>query len=140
MNNTLIKVINIREGLPIFDRPLKEILDQCVPGGALQVLNPKDYISYQQIRWWKGILLPALSKDQGETVGWWETRLKLEVMPDEFAPVIIKIQGHNHEVIPSITKLSIKKMNQLIEGSVDKCREWGLEWVTLPATELRKET
>jgi hypothetical protein len=41
-------------------------------------------------------------------------------------------------VIPSINKLSVKKMNQLIEGSVAKCHEIGKIWVTLPDSSLRK--
>lgn len=134
---TLIKVVSIRDGQPIFDKPLPEFLKQCVPGGALQVLTPSKYITYQQIKWWKGCLLPALSKDTGDSRESWETKLKLAVMPDEFTPRPITIDDQSYSIIPSITTLSVKKMNELIEGAVAKCHEWGLLWVTLPDSELR---
>jgi hypothetical protein len=132
-----IKVISIREGQPLFDKPIKMLLDQCVVGGALQVLTPLEYISYQQIKWWKGVLLPALSKDSGDSVEYCETKLKLAVMPDEFAPKTVAVGNKEYQIIPSITSLSKKKMNQLIEGSVAKCHEWGLMWATLPDSDLK---
>lgn len=95
--------------------------------------------SEQQRKWWKGVLLPALAKDTGDSVSYWETRLKLAVMPDEFAPITTTIDGVDYSYLPSVKKLSIKKMNLLIEGSVDRCREWGFYWVTLPDSDLRKE-
>jgi hypothetical protein len=50
---------------------------------------------------------------------------------------MITFNGKEYAKIPSITKLGIKKMNELIEGSVAKCHEWGLLWVTLPDSTLR---
>ena len=122
---------------PLFNGKLDDLLDECVPGGALKYLSPKDYISNQQIRWFKGCLLPALSKDSGDTIDWWETTLKLAVLPDEFAPETITVKGKEYCRIPSITKLSVKKMNILIEGSVAYCHEIGMMWVTLPDSKLR---
>jgi hypothetical protein len=132
-----IKVTSIREGQPIFDKPLQDLLKECVVGGALQVLSPKEFITHQQIKWWKGVLLPALSKNTGDSIECWETRLKLSVMPDEFKPETVLVGNTEYTRIPSITKLGIKKMNELIEGSVEKCWDWGLSWVTLPDSELR---
>ena len=133
-----IQVVSLRDGQPVFDKPLPELLKQCVPGGALTILTPLEYISEQQRKWWKGILLPALSKDTGDSIGWWETTLKLAVMPDEFTPFYVPIGKQVFPLIPSITKLSVKKMNQLIEGAVAHCRDdLGLMWVTLPDKELR---
>jgi hypothetical protein len=123
---------------PLFDRPLSDLLAQCVPGAALQILTPDKYISYQQIRWFKGVLLPALSKDSGDSVEYWETLLKTSVMPDEFTPFYVPIGKQVFPIITSINKLSVKKMNQLIEGSVAKCHELGLTWVSLPDSELRR--
>ena len=125
------------DGEPTFEKPLKEILAECVLGGALKTLSPLDYITGQQIAWWKGILLPALAKDSGDTVGYWETKLKLAVLPDDFVPFYIPLGKQIFPIIPSITILSKKKMNILIEGSVDKCHEWEILWVTLPDSELR---
>jgi hypothetical protein len=95
-------------------------------------------ISYQQIRWWKGILLPALSKSNGDTENEWETRLKLAVMPDEFKPEKETIDGAEYTFIPSITILSMKKLNQLMESSVSMLHNWDFTWVTLPDSALRK--
>ncbi|MFA5382240.1 MAG: hypothetical protein WC356_03675 [Candidatus Micrarchaeia archaeon] len=104
-------------------------------------------ISYQQIRWWKGVLLPALAKDTGDCEHVWETRLKLAVLPDEFQPEIVTVQGTSYTFIPSITTLSMKKLNTLITGSVDKLHEWGdngedeenrFAWVELPDAAKRK--
>ena len=134
-----IKVVEIRDGQPIFDKLIKELLDKCEVGGILQVLTPTEYISYQQIRWFKGVLLPALANDSGDSVEYWETLLKLTVMPDDFTPYYVPIKKQVFPVMPSINKLSVKKMNQLIEGSVAKCHELGLTWVTLPDSELRKK-
>jgi hypothetical protein len=84
------------------------------------------------------VLLPALAKDTGDSVEHWETTLKLAVMPDEFQPFYIPIGKQIFPIIPSITKLSNKKMDRMIEGAVAKCHEYGLMWVTLPDKELRK--
>ena len=95
-------------------------------------------ISEQQRKWWKGVLLPALSNDTGDTKESWETRLKLAVMPDEFKPETVIVDGKPFNYVPSITKLTSKKMNDLVEGSVSKLHEWKLLWVTLPDSSLRK--
>jgi len=134
----IIKCVSIIDDQPLFDKPLAELLDECTPGCALQVLTPDKYISYQQIKWWKGVLLPALAKDSGDSVEYWETTLKLAVMPDEFTPFYVPIKKQVFPVIPSINKLSVRKMNQMIEGAVARCHELGLTWVTLPDSELRK--
>ncbi|MFA5617299.1 MAG: hypothetical protein WDK95_10620 [Syntrophorhabdaceae bacterium] len=94
--------------------------------------------SEQQTKWWKGVLLPSLAADTGDTVTHWETVLKLSVMPDEFAPTFINSNGIDVAVIPSITKLSCRKMNLLIDGSVEWLQNNGFDWVTLPCSELRK--
>ncbi len=98
--------------------------------------------SDQQRKWWKGVLLPALAQT-GDSIEYWETRLKLAVMPDDFQPVTIVIDGKLYKYIPSITTLGMKKMNLMVEGSVAHLRDeriYGDEfhWVTLPDKELRK--
>ena len=95
-------------------------------------------ISERQIRWWKGVLLPALAEDSGDSKAYWEAKLKLAVMPDEFKPEIVNLDTKQIAHIPSVSTLSGKKTNELIEGSVAQCHEWGFTWVTLPDSELRK--
>ena len=95
--------------------------------------------SKQQRRWWKGVLLPALTKDSGNSIAYWEKMLKVNVLPDDFPITTDIIDGDEIKSIPSVNTLSMKKMNILIEGSVEKCHEWGFEWVTLPDPKLRTE-
>jgi len=135
----ILKCVSVQDGVPYFDHPISELVAKCVPGAAIQLLTPDKYISVQQIKWFKGVLLPALAKDSGDSVEYWETTLKVAVMPDEFMPTYVAIGKQVMPVIPSISSLSIKKMNQLIEGSVAHCRDdLGLLWCTLPDSELRK--
>lgn len=133
-----LKVLSMIDGQPTFDKNITEFLNQCEPGSVIQLLTPEEYLGLQQIRWWKGVLLPALAKDTGDSIEQWETRIKLAVMPDDFKPEIYEIQGQLCARIPSITTLGKRKMNQMIEGAVAYCRdECGLLWVTLPDPELR---
>jgi len=137
MTNTY-PVISIVNGEPTFEKPLQAILGGLERGGAIRLLSPADYVTHRQVAWWKGILLPALAKDSGDSVGYWETKLKLAVLPDDFAPYYVPLGKQVFPIIPSITKLSKKKMNMLIEGSVQQLNEWGFLWVTLPDESLRK--
>jgi hypothetical protein len=117
---------------------LQEILKDCKRGGAIQILDAVEAYTDQQRRWWKGVLLRELAKDSGDSIEYWETKLKLAVLPDEFTPFYLTLEEKLYPVVPSITKLSSKKMNLLIEGSVAKLHEWGFMWVTLPEKELKK--
>ena len=137
MPNTY-QVMSIVDGQPTFEKPLQLILAGLERGGAIRLLSPADYVTHRQVAWWKGILLPALAKDSGDSVGYWETKLKLAVLPDDFAPYYVPLGKQVFPIIPSITKLSKKKMNMLIEGSVQQLNEWGFLWVTLPDESLRK--
>lgn len=72
------EVQSIIDGQPTFEKPLNEILDELKIGGALRVLNSVEYITDQQRKWYKGVALPELVKndENGETVGWWDTEVK----------------------------------------------------------------
>jgi len=135
----LYPVRQIIDNMPTFDKPIESILAGLKTGGALQVLDAEEYITEQQRRWVKGVLLPALAKDTGDSKEYWETKLKLAVMPDRFKPFYIPMGKQVFPVIPSITILSKNQMGEFIEGSVAKCHEWGILWVTLPDKELRKK-
>lgn len=90
-------------------------------------------LSLQQIRWFKGVLLPALSKDTGDTVLYWENYLKITVMPEEFGATTVKINGKLFGMLPSISKLSISKMNLFIPAVVEHLREvCGMKDIQLP--------
>ena len=110
--------------------------------GYVTIQTEQAYISTQQRRWWKGVYLPSLSKDNGESVLEWETRLKLKIMPDKFRPQGMICGKTAYNVIPSITILSNKDMNYMIKESVLWLREGEdgphLDWVTEPDSSLRK--
>jgi hypothetical protein len=135
------KVVMI-DGQPCLDTPIVEILASLEVGGALMSLTPLEYITARQRAWFKGILLPALAKDTGDSRIHWETKLKLAVLPDDFQPTPVAYGKQVIHIIPSIKTLGKRKMNQLIEGSVQHLREspeYGdkFQWVTLPDSELR---
>jgi len=137
------QVQSIVDEQPTFEKPLQEILTDLKVGGAIKTLSPLDYITLQQIRWIKGVLLPALSEDTGDSVAVWEARLKRNVMPDDFPPVVVQDGSNVYITLPSITTLGKRKMGQFIEGSVAHLRDekiYGEKflWVTLPDKELRK--
>ena len=94
-------------------------------------------ISLQMIRWWKGVLLPALSKETGNSISWWETMIKLNVNPDYFKPFVVTVNGMAVTVLPSIANMPLKQALALVEGSVEWLHDNGFLWVTLPASELR---
>ena len=135
-------VKTIVDGEPAFEKPVQMIFSELKLGGAIKILSPAEYITEGQRAWWKGILLPSLSKHTGDSVLYWETLLKMAVMPDKFQPIYVPLKKQVFPIIPSITILSKKKMGQLMEGSVKHLREDGeygdeFLWVTLPDPELR---
>ena len=72
------EVKSIIDGEPTFEKPLKEILSELKVGGALKTLGPVEYITDRQRRWYKGICLRDLVKndENGETKGWWDMEVK----------------------------------------------------------------
>ena len=111
------------------------LLREAGPGGALVAYTALQAHTKRQRDWWKGILLPALSKDNGETKRQWETRLIATIFPADVTYTVINKQVF--PVVKSIKAYGKKKMNILIEESVAKCHELGKDWVTLPDSSLR---
>ena len=136
------KIIDVINGEPTFEVPIEKVWEGCKKGGAYRQLDPVEYITLQQTRWVKGILLPALSEDTGDSVAVWEARLKRNVMPDDFPPAVVQDSQIVYITLPSITTLGKRKMGQFIEGSVSHLRDEKIygdkfQWVTLPDKELR---
>ena len=77
---SLHQVKAVINGEPTFAKPLKEILAELEFGGAIKTLSPLEYITDRQRRWYKGVAIPGLVKndENGETAGWWDTELKRE--------------------------------------------------------------
>ena len=131
--------------LAVRDATFGDILDEArkYAHAAITVENASGLgpITYAQIKWLKGILLAGLSAN-GDSVGYWEDKLKLAVMPDQFAPIITKTENGEFEHLPSIKILNKSEMGEFIVGSVAHLHNeelYGDEflWVTLPAPELR---
>ncbi len=71
-------VIDIVDGQPTFEMPLRDILLELQRGGAIKILSPLEYITDRQRRWFKGVAIPMAVKndENGETAGWWDTEIK----------------------------------------------------------------
>lgn len=72
------EVKSIIDGEPTFKKPLSEILAELKVGGALKTMSPLDYITDRQRRWYKGVCIRDLVKndENGETADWWDTEVK----------------------------------------------------------------
>jgi hypothetical protein len=71
-------VQSIVDGQPTFEKPLDLILSDLKVGGAIRTLDPVEYITDRQRRWYKGVCLRDLAKhdENGETAEWWDTEVK----------------------------------------------------------------
>ncbi len=71
-------VAKIIDGQLAFRVPLDEILSQVQHGGALKVLSPLEYHTDQQRKWYKGVCLPWLEKndENKESTAWWDWNVK----------------------------------------------------------------
>jgi hypothetical protein len=105
---------------------------------TVEEYNRAKIISNQMIRWWKGVLLPALEADTGDHVSIWETRLKLNVDVDYFKPFPVTVQGMAVTIVPSVAGMPMKRAIKLVDGSVAYLHEQGFMWATLPDPTLRK--
>lgn len=101
-------------------------------------------ISLQMIRWFKGVLLPALSEDTGDSIAKWETMLKLNVDPDYFKPFVVTVNGMAVTILPSIKDMPMIHACELVESSVAHLHDKKIYgdrflWVSLP-DELKRKT
>ena len=136
----------IDDQLAIRNATFAEVLDEArkYAHAVITVENASGVspITYAQIKWFKGILLAKLAEDTGESIGYWEDLLKLNVMPDKFAWTSTKTPNGEFEHLPSITILNKSEMGEMIVGCVAHLRDetkYGTKfhWVTLPDPELR---
>ena len=72
------QVQSIINGQPAFEKPLDVILGELEVGGAIKTLSPLEHHTDRQRRWYKGVCLRDLVKqdENGETMGWWDTEVK----------------------------------------------------------------
>ena len=140
----LYQVKSVIDGIPTFDRPTSEIYADLKEGGAIKTLTPNESITERQRRWFKGVCLPSLVKndENGETAGWWDDEVKrlcrgLDYLKKE----IYYTQTTDGHKIPigRLTTVGVGKKNMtlFIEEilSVSMVKGWG---VSPPDPELRK--
>ena len=150
MSTYPVKTISNRG--PSFGKPFDQILAELRLGGAIKILTPNEAITHGQRAWFKGILLPALAKHSGDSKDYWETRLKTQVMPEEFNCRYVAVGKEVWRIVPSIADLSMTKMTKLIKGSVLHLHDKDMEgqpvekpiyngeydWVTEPDSSKRR--
>ena len=134
------RVVDIIDGEPTFEKPLKEIMAELNRNGGLQTLDPVDFITKQQRNWYKGVCLPFLAKhdENQETKVWWDTEVKkkcggLDLLKPEYK------EWADGNITSRLTTSGVgkKKMTQFIENILSKSLETG--WcVPPPDSDLRK--
>ena len=129
------------DGKPAFNRPdfEGEISQYPYCRITVEAWSETKEKTYQQCRWWHGVLLAGLARQTGYTKDEWARELKKRIIPDEFKEVRDIETGEVFTKTPSVRDLSCKKMNQLIEGSVAYLQSIGFTQITLPNSDLRKE-
>lgn len=133
-------IIDIVDGQPTFEKKLSEIFLDCKKGGAMKILSPLESITDRQRRWYKGVALRDLVKNDqnGETKGWWDTEVKRRCN----GIALLKIESITLEdgtVISWLTTVGVGKRNMtlFIEEILSKRVELGWE-VNAPDPDLRK--
>ena len=131
-------------GIMTFEKPLKEILSELKPGGGIKILDPVEYVTDRQRRWYKGVALPWLAKhdENQESTYWWDDEVKrlcsgLALLKQD----IYFMQGVDGQKIPigRLTTSGVGKRNmtafieEILAKSVEK--GWG---VAPPDKDLRK--
>jgi len=128
----------------VFEKDIEEIAAEVPEGGALKILTPLEYITDRQRRWYKGICLPHLVKqdENGETESWWDDEVKREcnglgLLKKEI--YFYSDQMGNKIGIGRLTTKGVGKRNmtQFIENilSVSLVKGWG---IAPPDADLRK--
>ena len=72
------RIVDVIDGEPTFEVPISEVWEGCKPGGAFKRLDPIEYHTDRQRRWYKGPCLTGLSDWNGDTKAEWDLRLKAE--------------------------------------------------------------
>lgn len=138
----------IVDGLPTFEKPLNEILAEVTVGGAIKTLTPLEYITDRQRRWYKGVCLRDLVKndENGETVGWWDMEVKskcngLAYLKKEGVDFELKLGDEVTRVtIGRLTTKGVGKRNMslFMEEIISKAPSFGWD-IGPPDPDLRKE-
>ena len=129
---------------PRFEKTYGDILMEVKPGGGIKLLDPVEFITDRQRRWYKGVCLPWLAKhdENQESTYWWDDEVKrlcsgLALLKKE----IYFTQTTDGQKIPigrlTTSGVGKKNMTAFIEEILAKSVEkgWG---VAPPDKDLRK--
>lgn len=139
------RVIHRTEEGPGFEHNLLEWVADMGPCESLKKLTANETITDAQRRWYKGVCLRELVKndENGETIGWWDWKVKRECKGLAYLKkegVIVEIGGGFHEVVDGrlTTKgVGIRNMTAFIEEILSQAMQRG--WpVSPPDPELRR--
>lgn len=131
------QVISIIDNQPTFEKPIEDILSKCKAGGAIKILDPIEYHTEQQRKWYKGVCLKGLSDWNGETIDEWDFRLKTLCGSN-----LLKTDTWKFQNVVTVNRLTIvgvgkKNLTQFIENilSLAITEDWP---VTAPNKELTR--
>lgn len=123
-----------------FEKPIEDIAAEVPEGGALKILDPVEYITDRQRRWYKGTALTHLVKhdENKNSKAWWDMRVKklcdgLNLLKIEYK------EWFDGTVTARLTTKDVGKKNmtqfikEILAMSVEK--NWGL---VDPDPKLRK--
>lgn len=134
------KIVSVIDGQPTFERPLDEILAEAKAGGALKLLDPIEWLTEQQRRWYKGVCIRGLVDWNGDSAQLWDRRLKREC--DGLALLKKEILlTDNGTPVGRLTTKGVGKRNmtafieRILEVATDPKNNWP---VTPPDPELRR--
>ncbi len=141
------EVISIIDGEPTFKKPLKEILAELELKGALETKSPLKHHTDRQRRWYKGVCLRDLVKndENGETKAWWDLKVKTECNGLAYLKKVgmdfeLKLGDEvAHVTIGRLTTVGVGKKNMtlFIEEILSKSMEQGWN-IGPPDKDLRK--
>jgi len=137
----LYPVKSIIDDQPTFEVPLGEILAGLKADGALQVLSPDDFHTERQRKWYKGVCIPNLVKndENGETKAWWDLEVKRQCNGLKYLKKEIFLLDNGLSIGRlTIRGVSKRKMTDFIEEIISKSIELG--WcVPPPDSDLRRD-
>ena len=131
--------MDVINGVPSFEVPIKEVWEGCKKGGAIKLLSPLEFHSDRQRRWYRGPCLTGLSDWSGDTVDEWDLILKVQCGGDSLLKQETVMLGIG-KTCKRLTIVGVgkKNMTQYIENILSKAIE--MDWpVTPPDPDLRKE-
>ena len=135
------RIVDIIDGIPTFDVPMSEVWQDAKKGGAYKRLDPIEFITDRQRRWYKGVALRELveNDENGETLAWWDTEVKRFCNGLKYLKKEIFYLDNGSGVGRLTTKgVGKKNMTLFIEEILSQAMVKG--WpVSPPDSDLRKE-